>query len=486
MALDRRKVRYGSSAAIASLALVGALTLTNVLAQMHFRRWDWTASRIYTLSDKTRKLLHGLTTDVETTVLIQPSAEMYDDIHELLQKYAAESGRIKLEFLDPASQPARVEQILKTFGIDRGGDTTAVVFSSGTRHKHVSINELAEYDMAMAGMGGAPRVKSFKGESAFTSAILSVIESTQSGICFVKGHDELPVADSDAAETKGLGELKKELERENLKAQTTDALGRSPVPADCNVLVIAGPTRGFTSPEAAALGQYLDAGGRLLALIDPVFARDGTIQPLGIETVLRERGVDLGDDIVLDPAQVLLFRTAESFAATDFPFHEITKDLRNVFVPLVLARSVSPAKETAGWTVSPILRTSADGWGERDLAHLSNVSKGPSDLPGPVPVAVAAEKTIAEGKAARIVAIGDSDLAQNEMLGASGSLDLLLNSIHWLLGKTEQIGITPREPEHVQLALSPAQQNGAKILSVFVMPGAAILAGVLIWSFRRR
>ena len=35
-------------------------------------------------------MLHGLTTDVETTVLIQPDTELYDEIREILNKYAAE------------------------------------------------------------------------------------------------------------------------------------------------------------------------------------------------------------------------------------------------------------------------------------------------------------------------------------------------------------------------------------------------------------
>lgn len=485
MAIDHRKLRYGSSSALATLALVGAFVLVNVIAQKHFRRWDWTGSKIYSLSDKTVKLLQGLKADVELEVLIQPGAEMYEEIRELLSNYAAESSRLKIEFLDPASQPARVEQILKKFGIDPRGDTTAVVFSSGERHKHVSIGELADYDMSAAGMGGPPRVKSFKGESAFTSAMLSVTESKQAVVCFLKGHGEVSEDEARASGPSGFSQIKKELQRENFRIETTDVLGKSPLPAECDLLVLGGPTRGFPPPEAKALGDFIDGGGRLLAMIDPPFSREGTLQKLGIEQVFQDRGITLGDDIVWDPSQKLLFRTAESFAASDFPFHEITKDLRDPVV-FGLARSMTPAQSAAGWTNSPIVQTSAQGWGERDLQHLDQISKSPADLQGPVSVVVAAEKKAGGDKTARIVAIGDSDLAQNEFLGALANLDLILNSVHWLIGKTEQIGIAAREPEQVQLSMTGTQERGVILITLLAMPGLAVGAGVVVWLFRRR
>jgi len=309
----------------------------------------------------------------------------------------------------------------------------------------------------------------------------------QPKLCFLRGEDEVPDEEAGADGAKGMGQLKKELQRENFKVETTDVLGKSPLPADCDVLVIAGPTRGFTPPEADALAKWVDGGGRLLALVDPPFSRDGSLQKLGIEQVLRDRGIVIGDDIVLDPSQKLLFGTAESFAASDFPAHEITKDLKDAAVIFGLARSVAPAPTPpAGWTISPLARTTAEGWGERDLAHLGAVAKGPEDLKGPVPVAVAAEKTLEGGKSARVVAVGDSDFGHNNFLGAYANLDFLLNSVHWLVGRSEQIGITPREPEHVQLAMTGPQEKGVIVVTLFLLPGLAVVSGIVVWFFRRR
>lgn len=483
MALDRRKLRYGGNATAAVLAFVGLFFLTNVIAERRFKRFDWTGSKIYSLSDKTIKTLQGLKSDVEVTVLIQPAHELYDEVRETLNNYRAKSPHLKVEFLDPGKEPARVDQILKTFGIDPRGDSTAVVFSSGERHKHVPVTDLVEYDMSQASMGEAPSIKAFKGELAFTSAILSVTQTHQTSIYFLKGHDE---ASLDDPQGHGLAGFAEALKRENFKVDSTDVLGRAPLPTDCDLLVIAGPQRALVDPEAEALGKAIDSGVRVLALIDPVFSRDRQIQPSGLETVFSSRGVTLDADIALDPSRTFL-GTAESFTVADFPSHPITHDLGESFLLFRLARSTTPeTASSSGWTISPLARTSDKGWGERDLAKLPAISNDPTDLKGPVVLAAVAEKKGEGGKTLRFVVVGDSDPATNQFIGGAANLDFFLNTVHWLTGSEEQIGIAAREPEQVHLTMTGSQKNMVRILSLLAMPGLAILAGLGVWLTRRR
>ena len=139
MAIDRKRLLSGGNATVAVLAVLGVLVLLNAISDKRFKRWDWTGSQIYSLSDKTTKILAGLKADVAATVLLQPSDPVYDEIHELLANYQAKSPHLKVEYLDPSRQPARVEEIIKTFGLGRG-DRTAIVFSSGERHRHITTN----------------------------------------------------------------------------------------------------------------------------------------------------------------------------------------------------------------------------------------------------------------------------------------------------------------------------------------------------------
>lgn len=483
VALDRRKLRYGGNATVAVLAFVGLFLLVNVISERRFKRWDWTGSKIYSLSDKTIKILQGLATDVDATVLLQPNHELYDEVRETLSNYRAHSPRLKVEYVDPAMEAARVELLLGKFGIDPRGDSTAVVFSSGERHKHVPLLDLAEYDTSQAGLGGPPSIKSFKGEIAFTSAILSVTESRQISIYFLKGHEEAPLDDSAG---HGLGRLAESLKRENFRVETTDVLGRAPVPADCDLLVIAGPNRAFAPAEADALAAFLDSGGRLLALIDPVFSRERDVQKLGIEEIFSARGVALESSIALDPSRTFL-GTAESFSAADFPPHPITHDLGESFLLFRLARSTNPVEPpVGGWSVSTLVRTSEEGWGERSLASLPTIANDAGDLQGPVALAAAGEKASPGGKPSRYVIVGDSDLAQNQLVGPAANLDFLLNAVHWLTGTEEKIGIAAREPEQVHLSMTGQQQNMVRFVSLLAMPGLAVLAGIAVWLVRRR
>src|SRR5262245_2702079 len=338
MAVDRKKLLSGGNATVAVLAVLGVLILLNAISDRRFKRWDWTGSKVYSLSDKTAKILSGLTTDVSATVLLQPEDTVYDEIHELVANYQARSPHLKVEYLDPVRQPARVEQILKTFGIGRG-DRTAVVFASGDRHRHITIDELVDLDLTQAEMGMPPRIKGFKGEAAFTSAILSVSQEKQRIVYFLKGHGEVEIDDRGAG---GMSRFAEALRRQNLKVETTDALGRGGIPKDCDLLILAGPTLGFAPSEADALGSWIDGGGRLLALVDPVLSREGGMQELGLERTFVARGVAIGNDIVLDPSRLLTFGSAESFGVSDFPAHIITRDLSGTFVVISLARSVAP------------------------------------------------------------------------------------------------------------------------------------------------
>jgi hypothetical protein len=492
--LDRRRLQSGGNAAVAILAVIGLCVVLNVISAKRFKRWDWTGSKIYSLSDKTVNILQGLKQDVDATVLLQPNNEMYDEVRETLANYRAKSPHLKLELLDTAREPARAGQLIKTFGIDPRGDSTAVVFSSGGRNKHVPLADLVEYDMSERDPGSTPRIKAFKGEAAFTSAILSVTQPRQISVLFLKGHDEGSIDDGGRG---GMSLLAESLRRDNMTVGTTDVLGRGPLPKDCDLLVIAGPARTFAPAEAEALGAWIDGGGRVLALIDPPFGPDRALQTLGIEGTFASRGMALGADIVLDPAQKLMFGTAESFGASDFPGHEITNSLAGTYIVLSLARSASPIRPAPeGWTISALARTSAEGWAERDLAHLQGVTKGPEDLAGPVCIAGAAEKRAQGGPAGaggsggndpRYVLVGDSDIARNQFIGSSpANMDFIMNAVHWLTGTEEQIGISPREPEQVHLAMTGRQEQFVMLFTLFGLPGLAIAGGVAVWMFRRR
>ena len=116
------------------------------------------------------------------------------------------------------------------------------------------------------------------------------------------------------------------------------------------------------------------------------------------------------------------------------------------------------------------------------------------DLRGPLTLALASSRR--EGgepmggapptETARLVVVGDSDFASNNSVDAlPGNQNLFLNSVGWLMGKSEDIGIRPKNPEVTALALSNRQLKGLGWVVMVAMPAAVIRAGCVVWWLRR-
>jgi ABC-type uncharacterized transport system involved in gliding motility auxiliary subunit len=171
-------------------------------------------------------------------------------------------------------------------------------------------------------------------------------------------------------------------------------LGQNQVPEGTDLVVVAGPQVGFLEPELQALTRFLTSGGRVLLLLDPVLGPNG-LERTGFGPWLEGYGVKLGEDIVVDPTNPLPFYSAETFFANQYDNHAITEALEDADYPVIfsLARSLGtlPQDDEAGLTVTELLRSSPDAWGETNLTRLDGVAKDDADVPGPVVLGVAVE-----------------------------------------------------------------------------------------------
>ncbi len=477
----------------AGIALLLALFAgANYLGARHWFRGDWTKTHLFSLSQTTKRILGGLTRPVQVTVFMTRNSRLYQPVSELLSRYRTASPKVEVEFLDPERNPMRAEALVKQFGIRQN----TVVFRSGDRKKYVEEDKLADFDFSGAQtgqMGAAPQIRAFKGEEAFTSAILDVTEKNVSKIYFSSGHGE-PGIDSQER-GRGFAQAKQLLERENFGVATWDSLGKGSVPSDATVVVVAGPRAALLEPEAAALKTYAQGGGRVLLMLDPVLPRPGAPESgLGAGDFLAAYGLKLGADIVIDPANAVPMVGPETVIANSYGSHPIVRSLSEEGLPVVLplARSVSrPDKPPEGLTETLLVQTSKDGWGETSLTRLEAVQKDKDDTPGPVTIAVAVESEKKEkdpkapAKPFRLVVIGNSRFATNGSIANAGNTNLFLNSVNWLAGQERLVGIAPKIPEQASLALTRAQVNRIGLFTILGLPAFAVALGVWVW-YRRR
>jgi ABC-type uncharacterized transport system involved in gliding motility auxiliary subunit len=487
--LKSRRAKYGSNLAVQVVVLAVILVAVNYIAARHYQRFDWTATGHYTLSEKTAGVVRGLQDDLKITTFLIPDefdADYGEKVRDLLVSYKALSDKIRVEHFDQHRDPARAEVLAKKYS-----DTAlenAVVFEYQGRVKSVPRSEAAEYDYSGLQYGRPPSLVAFNGEQAFTAAILNVIQEEQTRVYFLTGHGEKDILDDGE---EGLAAAKRLLMQENMLVDTLALARADAVPGDCDVLIAAGPTHGLLAQEFDKIKAYLDGGGKMMVLLDPLTAS-------GFETFLASYGLNFEDGVVIDTSQTMLFANAGNVFVTEYGDSEIARILREkgIVTSFYLARPVDIAEveQAPGLTLKKIAMTTPEGWLETSLEKEVAYDEG-EDGAGPVTLAVSVTAPAGgEDEAAgedreltmKIAVFGDSDFAVNYGLAQAGNTDLFLNTINWLAEKKEMISIGPKPVRFVNLSVSSAGMKMIFWLAVIGLPALSIILGTAIWYARRQ
>jgi ABC-type uncharacterized transport system involved in gliding motility auxiliary subunit len=470
----RRAGKYGTSAVVGALAALAILGLLGFLSNRYSKRFDWSEASVHSLSDQTVKVLQGLEQDVQ--VIGFYSALERPPIEELLDRYAYTAGeRFHVEFADPTARPDLVEQ-------------------------HQITREKLARGLLLVKLGGGDQVEIEEvDEPKLTQALVKLSRTTQKKVYFLEGHGERSIETAPAGpgdeggDKDGYEQAKKALENENYRVEKLLLAARGSVPEDANVLVVPGPTRPLLPEELSALRDYVSRGGALFVAVDP---RAQT----NLYDALREWGVELGEDVVVDRVQGLFGRPATPIAA-EYGDHDITRDLREVTLFHVV-RSVRPT-DAARPAFVDLVKTGPESWAERDLDTFFREGKAElkgDDQRGPVTLAVAGTIDLGDGaqpapeagaeaapeRTGRLVVFGDADFASNQLVDAYRNRDLFVNSVNWLLGDVEAISIRPNKSRASRLGQLSAEEFGRiRYLSLFVLPEALAVLGVWAWWSRR-
>ena len=465
-----RQARFGTLAAASVLVVLGILVAINYLSTKHNRRWDLTAARQFSLSDQTKKVLQDLKEPVHIRVFAR--SEDFRRFHDRLDEYTYQSKQVSAEYIDPEKRPGIAQQ----YGVTALG---TVVFDYKGRNEKVTND----------------------GEQELTNALIKVVQGRQPKVYFTEGHGE---KDTTSADRSGYNGISAALGSDNFVVDKIVLAQMTAVPADADVVIVAGPKTDFLAPEIDMLRAYLQRGGKLFVMLDPVLKADQP-QPTGLQGLLKDWGIDAGNDVVLDVSGMgRLIGTDESVpVAASYPSHPITENF-NLLTAYPLARSMTPIEGgTNGHTAQKIVETSRSSWAETNLKSLTGGEpakmdgadkQGPVSLAAtvsaPAPDAPAPKDPAKDGENApkpetRVVAFGDSDFASNAALGVQGNRDLFLNAVNWLAQQENLISIRPRDPEDRRITLTADQERRIFYLTVLIVPGLVLLAGVQTWWRRR-
>jgi ABC-type uncharacterized transport system involved in gliding motility auxiliary subunit len=469
--LGRRSTKYASNYIVSVVLVFAIVAGLNYIGQRHTKRFDLTAAGRFTLAPQTLQVLDKLNKDLDIKAFF-PGGD-YAPLKELLIGYRTRNHRVRYEFIDPDKQPDVAKQydvtVYGTFSNPFTGSQmksgTVVLIYDGRREKvEKRSEEVREEDL--------------------TNAMIKVQRSEAKKVYFVQGHGEKDPADT---ERGGYAAAKKGLEDQGYKVDSVNLASQGKYPADAKVLVLAGPTNEPFPQELEFLNSFVTAGGGLLVMVDPPPAP-------GLDGFLKKWGVTPDNDIVLDVSGAgrLMGAGPSIPLVLRYENHKITDRFRAMtFFPLV--RSIQPAKETVpGVTVEPLFKSNENSWGETNTKNPEASFDEKTDLKGPLSLAVAVSKEVKAATdkepavKARLIVIGDSDFAVNSYFGAQGNGNLFLNMVSWLSQDEDLISIRPKAPEDRRVMLSQSQQSMLRLVTVFLLPGIVLVAGIVVWTRRRR
>ncbi|MFY9186070.1 MAG: GldG family protein [Bacillota bacterium] len=458
-ALTGRKMRYGTNAVVLTIAVVAIVLMINILVARHSIKFDLTKNRFYTLSEATREFLNGLGQPVKITAFFPEGDAMGEVVRDLLREYTRISPKIQVEFIDPDKQPS----LAKQYDITAYGTT---VLESGLRSRKVMEYELIDYETS-------GDLVNFAGEQAFTRALVGLFTEDTKGIYFSTGHGE-------RALTGDYVQAKTFLEGEGYVTEARNLSVEGRVPEDAAALVIAGPTRDFTKEEADAVQAYLEKGGKVLVALDPS-GEKGDL--LNLKGVLKNWGIGVNDDLVLDPGSHYFLDLASLIP--EMELHPATEKLiekgYTVFLPRT--RSLYHAKEDQayGIIVEPIIKTTDKAWGETNFQDKASFDPE-TDNEGPLTLAYVAYNPDTDSV---LVVVGNASFLDNEIVTIQGNVDFFMNAISWMVGKEESIFIRPKTPSFEQIYLSDREARSIFYGTVLVIPVCFALIGVGVWVRRR-
>lgn len=451
-ATPRLRLRLLVQNGVFVVLLIALAMLLAYLAREYRAEWDVTLSSRNTLSPATVEVLGQLDGPLRITAYAitvdQSGANVRKRLGERLRVYQRAKSDISLEFVDPREQPRLAEAAaLRT--------PNELVIEYRRRVEHLPIEDF--------------------NEQQFAYVLMRLARGADSLVLWLDGHGERKW---NGTANHDLGDFGRHLQQRGFKLSSVNLAVAQEVPANAAALVIASPQADLLPAEVEKIRRYIEAGGNLLWLLDP--------EPLrGLEPIAEALG------LVLTPGTIVDFEVKPGNgppvfaigAAANYGRHPITGDFRmNTLFPH--ARQIGVA-DNDEWRVTALIDVAARGWVEAGRLDREVRFDKDRDIPGPIPVAQAFERTVGD-RQQRVVVVGSGQFLSNTFVGNGGNLDLGANMMNWLTGADRMIAIQPRPAVDSMLKVDQTALYLMAFTFLLGLPMAFSVTGAVVWWRRRK
>ncbi|AUT00925.1 ABC transporter [Nostoc sp. CENA543] len=522
----QRSTQAGANALVATIAVLVIVGLINFLSTRYQLRADLTDTQLFSLSPQSQELVRQLNQPLKIWVF---DVTQNPQDRELLENYRRQSGKFQFEYVDPQSRPGLAEK----FGVKDYGE---VYLESGEKRQlvqSVNVNErLSEIKLTnklqqlysdrttkvyfLQGHGEHPITG---GEGGITQAVQGLSDRNYTATALnLTTNAKVP----DDANVVVVAGPKKELFPAEVKA-LQDYLNRGG-----NVLLMIDPN---TNPNLNSLLQEwgVSLDNRLAVDVSGAGVGLGPAAPIitsyGQHPITKDFGNGISFYRLARPLQITpvagvqstpLLQTKpypDSWAESDLQSEKLEfnpdKDIKGpLTLGVALTKKISTTppvtptpQSTATPTTSPTplpTTTTASPTPTPTTPPTPQSTATPTTSPTPLPTTTTqpsptptatspdAQQPEAPAKESRLVVIGNSDFATDNIFKQQLNGDVFLNSVTWLSQQDQQpLSIRPKEPKNRRINISIAQANFLTLSALIVLPLIGFISAAAVWWKRR-
>lgn len=473
--MKKKSMPYGVYHLLTCVLAVVMAVLAVLVSQRAEEKWylklDVSPSGVTNLSDYTLSRLHELDEDV----LLYPvytsgyDSTVRDLVTETLNKMSAECAHVRVETIDPVTQPQRIAALSGDAGSIENG-TVFITNQDATRIIRLSPEEFL-FSRTVLG----EEYTIYCGEAQLIGAIGRACTDNPVGVYFLTGHGELTQEDCSL--------LALQLRSNGFEVHSGEIARIAPSATD--ILLLLAPRSDLAGDEAQTLAAFLDNGGRVLVAC-------GADTPLSrltqLQAVCSLYGLGFQSGWVVESA-------AESDRYVDAPEYlspvvaadcEITG---RILLPRASAL-ITPALRP-GVTVTPLLTTS-----DRAVLHPdasgNALDSQTGDVSGQFLLGAMAKKS--SGTALCLLASSDmlrdsAAISGASVLDASDNLALLTDLVTDMADIDQTASLdagVKRLPAQRITFDSESSRQRVTILALTLIPGVLLLTMAVVLLKRRR
>lgn len=332
--MSEKKKDVKSNNLIELVAGLAIIILLNIIGAYFYTRIDMTAEKRYSLSKASRQMLKDLDDVVFFKVYLEgdlPAGfkRLRNETREMLNVFRAYNKDIEYEFIDPSANPdVNLRNSFFQQLVSKGIEPTSVRSGGAEKQSQQLIfpGAIVSYKgrevavQLLQSQLGTPAEEQLNNslqqlEYNLSNAIHKLSIKAKPTIAFTTGHGEW-----DAMETF---DIRRELSQyynvetvvldgsiNSLTSRTTNDSGQVKIMNRYKAIVIAGPDSIFSDKDRYVIDQYIMHGGKVLWMIDPVFASMDSLQDapetygiarnLHLDDLLFKYGVRLNSNLIMD------------------------------------------------------------------------------------------------------------------------------------------------------------------------------------------